>query len=107
MANNISREEIVLLNRLVENTSPKRFTLDAFSTTSSGTIHAGFHKVTIYNAGSNAGQFTVGSGSAIDLPSGVTIDLSGGEKGDISNTTITYDANSGSGTTFIITVSKI
>jgi|DEB0MinimDraft_6_1074348.scaffolds.fasta_scaffold284963_1 hypothetical protein len=101
----MEQKDIQLLEKIVKNTGSAYFTPSLLSTTSAGTIRKGFHKATIYNSGNNAGQITI-AGSSGDLPAGAAANFSGGEKGDICSLDITYDPASGSGTTFLILVSR-
>lgn len=100
---NITREEVVLLKQIAKNTGPKYFNLSHVSTTTTGTIREGFHKVTIFNAGASDGTVTL-DGVTITLPSQVSVGYSGGEKADISLDSISYNAT---GTTFIIVISRL
>lgn len=103
MPNNIAREEIAVLNKILNAVSPKQFTPSVASSTTTGTIQPGFHKVSFYNAGAADADITIGS-NTIQLPAGSTISIDGGYKGDISKLAVSYD---GSGTTLLITESRI
>lgn len=103
MPNNVTREEVAVLNKILKAVSAKEFTPSHLETTTTGTIQAGFHKVSFYNAGVADADITI-NGITIQLPSGASHTIDGGYKGDISKLPVTYDAT---GTTLLISQSRI
>jgi hypothetical protein len=92
-----------LLSKILTVLQPRRFTTKTITATGTGTIDAGWNKISIYNSGGASGTMTVSGSSAMTVSSGETHIL-GSEANGVSRNDVSYDAT---GTTFKIIVSII
>ena len=70
------------------------------STSTTGTISVEVHSISVYNSGSGIGTLQVGTGAAVSIPVGATINMdAGGNNNRFAPGAFVYDATV---TTFII-----
>lgn len=90
MENAYEKRSDYLLERIRMALAPKKYSISVLQTTTTGTIKAGFSKVSFLVSGAASGTLTV-NGVSIDLDPGESIVI-GGDNRDVSLDEMTYDA---------------